>query len=70
MEKKKSGGDRHWVVTQHDDVRVVTAHEMPSTAVQKGERMKRVYGPYTDKTKAQKQADELEARTLRAQAGR
>lgn len=69
MEKKKHGHNRHWVVQQHDEMKLVESPTQPPTAVESGERAKRIHGPFPDKDTAQKHADKLESRTLRGQAG-
>ncbi len=69
MEKvTKLPGKRFWVVQQHDQMTVVESAERPSKVVEKGQRVKKLHGPYTSKSDAQERADHLESRTLRAWA--
>lgn len=66
MAKAKPSGGGHWyVVAQHDEFRVLRSETMPDLAVEPGERIKAMYGPYADETTAKDRADKLERRTLK-----
>ena len=77
MEKKHSGdaarGESWWVVHQHHDVEVVKASDRPNTTPERGERMKKAWGPYKSQAEAKERADRIESkttRTMRAKAGK
>ena len=61
---------RWWVVQQHQKVEVVESAERPPSEVAKGERIKRVSGPYPSRDAARKVRDGRHERTLKARAGR
>lgn len=62
--------ERFWVVHQHHDVTVVQTQEQPSSEVEEGERIKRVYGPFLSKEVAQERRDDIYSRTTKANAER
>jgi hypothetical protein len=57
-----------WVVHQHHEAKVVRSSERPSTAVQKGERLIKLHGPYRDEAAAKARAERILSRTTRARA--
>lgn len=64
-----SHGEQYWVRHQHDDVTVIQARERPDATAKDGERLIRVFGPYTDRALAEAQADKIFARTFAALRG-
>lgn len=55
-----------WVEQQHDEFKVVHGPARPDHAVEPGERIKRVHGPFRSKALAENYASKSEARTMRA----
>lgn len=56
-DKKRVQGKRFWAVYQHKEATVVEADQRPDTKVAKGEREKKVKGPYETRELAQRAAD-------------
>lgn len=66
MKTARAGKLKVWVIQHHDEMTVSESATAPSVEVQKGERGKRVYGPFADKTQAETYANNLRAKTLKA----
>ena len=61
---------RFWVVLHHQIAAVVESSERPPTTVDKGERQKKIRGPYATRDQAQRVAEAYLSNTLKAQAAR
>lgn len=68
----KTHGDRSrwWIVHQHQDIKVTSQAERPDVTIEKGDRVKRVYGPFTSQQLAQERAELMRSNTTRARVGR
>jgi hypothetical protein len=62
------GKSKVWVLQHHDELSVHEGETPPSTKVEKGERAKRHFGPFTTREAAQTYADNLSAKTLKARS--
>lgn len=68
MKPASKGKAKVWVLQHHDELTVHEGDSAPSTKVEKDERDKRVFGPFTTREAAQTYADNLSAKTLKARS--
>lgn len=67
MPRENSGSSKVWVLQHHDEFKVVESADRPDTETDIGERMKLVYGPFTNRDAAEKYSNNMKVRTLRHQ---
>ena len=66
MAKSRPPGGQRWrIVQQHDNFEIVQAAERPLTTIEKGQRMKHVWGSFATKEEADAKSEEIYDRTLR-----
>lgn len=59
-----------WVVHQHHEVSVVRSKERPETKVERGERVKVLYGPFLSEELARDRAEKIRSKTTKARVGK